>query len=62
LKALFIKVARRRVVLADSSKVGKVSLAKVAEVNQIDLLITDWAADTNEVNALREAGLEVQLV
>ncbi|MGD8399767.1 MAG: DeoR/GlpR family DNA-binding transcription regulator [Bacillota bacterium] len=62
LKALFIKVARRRVVLADSSKVGKVSLAKVADLNQINLLITDWAADANEVNALREAGLEVQLV
>jgi DeoR family transcriptional regulator of aga operon len=62
MKALFVKVARRRVVLADSSKIGKVSLAKVADLNQIDLLITDWAADTNEVKVLREAGLEVQLV
>ena len=30
MKALFLKVARRRVVLADSSKIGKVSLAEVA--------------------------------
>jgi DeoR family transcriptional regulator of aga operon len=62
MKALFMKVARRRVVLADSSKIGKVSLAKVADINQINLLITDGAADTKEVDALREAGLEVQLV
>jgi DeoR family transcriptional regulator of aga operon len=62
MKALFMKVARRRVILADSSKIGKVSLAKVADLNQIDLLITDGAADTKEVDALREAGLEVQLV
>jgi DeoR/GlpR family transcriptional regulator of sugar metabolism len=34
----------------------------VADLDQIDLLITDWAADANEVKALREAGLEVQLV
>jgi DeoR family transcriptional regulator of aga operon len=62
IKTLFMKVARRRVVLADSSKIGKVALAKVADLDQIDLLITDWAADANEVKALREAGLEVQLV
>jgi DeoR family transcriptional regulator of aga operon len=62
LKALFIKVAQRRVVVADSSKIGKVSLAKVADLDRIDLLITDRAADADEVKALREAGLEVRLV
>jgi DeoR family transcriptional regulator of aga operon len=62
MKALFLKVARRRVVVADSGKIGKVSLAKIAALNQIDLLITDRGADANEVAALREAGLEVRLV
>ncbi|HET6439480.1 MAG TPA: DeoR/GlpR family DNA-binding transcription regulator [Anaeromyxobacter sp.] len=62
IKALFVRAARRRVVLADSTKVGKIALAKFAEVSDVDLLITDQGADSREVDALREAGLEVRLV
>lgn len=62
IKALFLKAARRRVLLADSTKIGKVALAKFADVEQIDLLITDHGADPEEVAALRERGLEVRLV
>lgn len=62
MKTLFLKQAQRRVVLADSGKVGKVALAMVAEISQIDLLITDRAANPQEVAALREQGLEVRLV
>jgi DeoR family transcriptional regulator of aga operon len=62
IKALFIKAARRRVVLADSTKVGKVALAKVADVKDIDTLITDHEADPRELDLLREHGLEVVLV
>jgi DeoR family transcriptional regulator of aga operon len=62
IKALFVRAARRRVLLADSTKIGKVALAKFADVEQIDLLITDRGADPDEVSALRERGLEVRLV
>jgi DeoR family transcriptional regulator, aga operon transcriptional repressor len=62
MKALFVKNAHRRVVLADSTKVGKVALAKVADVGEVDILITDRAADRDEVVLLRERGLEVVLV
>ncbi len=62
MKALFVKAARRRVVLADSSKIGQVALAKFAELDEIDLLITDAAADPEAVAAIREKGLEVKLV
>ncbi len=62
MKALFVKAARRRVVLADSSKIGKVALAKFADVQEIDLLITDVGADEDDVAAIREKGLEVKLV
>jgi len=62
MKALFIKNAHRRVVLADSTKVGKVALAKVADVEDVDILITDRAADRDEIALLRERGLEVVLV
>jgi DeoR family transcriptional regulator of aga operon len=62
MKALFVRAARRRVVLADSSKVGKVALAKFADLNEIDLLVTDVGADKEDIAAIREKGLEVKLV
>lgn len=62
IKTLFVKKAQRRVVLADSAKVGKVALAKIAEIGEIDLLITDRAANPQEITALQEQGLEVRLV
>lgn len=62
MKALFVKAARRRVVLADGSKIGKIALAKFADLSEIDLLITDAGADEAELAALREKGLEVKVV
>jgi DeoR family transcriptional regulator of aga operon len=62
MKGLFIRAARRRVVLADSSKIGKVALTKFADLEDIDLLITDRSADEAEVAALRERGLDVSQV
>jgi DeoR family transcriptional regulator of aga operon len=62
MKALFVRAARRRVVLADSSKIGKVALAKFADLSEIDLLITDLGADEDDVAAIRDKGLEVKLV
>ena len=62
IKAMFVQAARRRVVLADASKIGKVALAKFAELRDVDLLITDQGAEPGEIAALREAGLEVRLV
>src|SRR5512140_3111876 len=62
MKALFVKASRRRVVLADSSKIGKVALARFADVQEIDLLITDVGADEEDVAVMRAKGLEVKLV
>ena len=62
MKALFVSAARRRVVLADSSKIGKIALAKFAELSDIDLLITDEGADREELALLQEKGLEVKVV
>lgn len=62
MKTLFMKAARRRVVLVDSGKIGKVALAKVANLDQVDLLITDTGADAHAIATLRETGLEVKLV
>ncbi len=62
LKSIFLKAARRRVVLADSSKIGNIGLVKIAEIDQIDLLITDKQADAKEIVSLRQKGLQVTLV
>jgi DeoR family transcriptional regulator of aga operon len=62
LKSIFLKTAERKVVLADSSKVGNIGLVKIAEIEQIDLLITDKDADPQEIEALRQKGLKITLV
>ena len=62
MKSLFVKAAKRRIVLADSSKIGKIHLAKVASISEIDLLITDKNADRDELQMLREEGLDIKLV
>lgn len=62
LKSLFLKAAQRRVVLADSSKIGNIGLVKISDIEQIDLLITDKQADAKEIASLRQKGLKVVLV
>jgi len=60
-KSRMIRAGRMAVVLADSSKLGAVTLAHVAAPDEVDLLITDDQAPAAEVEALRSAGLEVRL-
>jgi DeoR/GlpR family transcriptional regulator of sugar metabolism len=62
MKTLFIKSSRRCVVLADSSKIGNVSLARIGDLSEIYILVTDKKADPVEVTLLKEKGLTVQLV
>lgn len=57
-----IERAQRVVVVADSSKLGQVNLAKIADLRDVQLLITDSDAPPDQVQALRAGGLEVQLV
>ena len=60
-KQAMIRAARVSVVLADSSKLGAVTFAHVARPDEVHLLITDDAAPAAELEALRSAGLEVQV-
>jgi DeoR family fructose operon transcriptional repressor len=61
IKRLMPGSARRRILLADHSKVGTISLCKHADLSDIDLLITDTGLPETELRALRAAGLEVEL-
>src|SRR6201995_5081490 len=59
---VMIRHAQRAVLVADSSKIGKVTFARICPVADIHDLITDRAADPSAVRALTEAGVEVTLV
>lgn len=53
--------AQRTVVVAHSAKVGRVAFARIVPVAEIDTVLTDAAADPDEVAGLRAAGVEVLL-
>lgn len=60
--ATMLANARRTVVVADGSKVGRLTFAEVAPIQRISLLVTDASADPAEVAAIRAAGVEVVVV
>jgi len=57
-----VEHAQRVMVVTDGSKVGRVTLARMAEPSQIDLLITDTTADPEELDRLRAVGVTVHVV
>lgn len=57
-----IERAQKVVCVADGTKVGVATLARMADLEHVDLLITDTGAPAGEVDRIREAGVEVQLV
>ncbi len=61
IKRRMLQAARQRVIVADGSKVGRVELAYLCGVDEVDLLITDSSADPAVLNALRERELQVML-
>jgi DeoR family transcriptional regulator, aga operon transcriptional repressor len=59
---VMIQHAERAVLVADSSKIGKVTFARICPARDVSELITDRAADPGAVKALTEAGVQVTLV
>ena len=59
LKRRMLAAAHRRIVVADGSKLGRVELARLCSVEEIDLLITDASADDAMLSRLRERDVEV---
>ena len=54
--------ARRVIVVADGSKVGKAAFAQIAPLDRVNELITDDSADRGALGQIREAGVEVTIV
>jgi DeoR family transcriptional regulator of aga operon len=60
-KRSMLLAARRRVIVADGSKVGQVELARVCDIEEVSLLITDPTADPEAVAEITAAGCQVEL-
>jgi DeoR family transcriptional regulator of aga operon len=60
--SVMISHSRHVVLVADSSKIGKVAFARICEAAAIDELISDTGADAAAVKALSDAGVHVTLV
>ena len=59
---VMIEQARRVVVVADGSKIGRVAFAQICTLAQVDELITDRDADRAEVRKLSDVGVKVSFV
>jgi DeoR family fructose operon transcriptional repressor len=51
--------AEQIVVLADATKVGQERTVRFADLDDVDVLVTDEAIDTADAKAFEAAGLEV---
>lgn len=54
--------AQRVIVPVDGSKIGKVTLAKMVPLSEIDHLVTDSTADPRQVELIGAAGVQVHVV
>jgi len=54
--------ARTTIVLADASKIGRIALAAVCRLDEVDVLITDDRAPEDALAAIRARGTEVYAV
>lgn len=60
--ATLIDRANHTIVVADGSKVGRVLLARISGLDDVDELITDDTAEPTALDAIRAAGVEVTVV
>jgi DeoR/GlpR family transcriptional regulator of sugar metabolism len=61
-KNLVMQRARQTILLADSSKIGKVSFVKSGALEDLDVLITDAHASQKDVQKFRKKGIKVVVV
>jgi len=54
-----IKIAKKVIVVTDSSKFLKRSLALIAPISKVDILVTDSGISPKDQNELEDAGVHV---
>jgi DeoR family transcriptional regulator of aga operon len=62
IKTRMIHAARYTVVVADGTKVGKTSVARIAHIDEIDCLITTASADRDALAPIEDLGVDVTVV
>jgi len=60
--AILLRQSKHVVVLADSSKLGRVAFATICQLSAVHTLITDRDADPAELARLEAAGLDIRIV
>lgn len=55
----FLRIAKRVVVVADSTKLGLAAFARISDLGAVDVLVTDAAVTGAHARALELAGVEV---
>ena len=60
--AKMIERARRTIIIADGSKIGKDGFCTICPMDRIDLLITNQSASPEAVDRLREMGVNIKTV
>jgi len=60
-KRAMLLSARRPVVVADGSKLGEVEVAKICDLSEVSLVVTDASADPSILADLAAAGCDVQV-
>lgn len=61
-KTRMIQAASRTIVVADGRKVGKTSVARIVRINEIDHLVTTASASQEDLDSIRDVGVEVTVV
>src|SRR3954471_11129627 len=59
MNSLMVARARRVVIIADASKLGRHAFARICAVDRVNVLITDSGATPEQLRPFRDAGLEV---
>ncbi|WP_420177066.1 DeoR/GlpR family DNA-binding transcription regulator [Luteococcus sp. OSA5] len=57
-----IERAHRVIAVCDGSKVGRKTLARLATMDEVDVLVTDSSADPDELQQIRRRGVDVRVV
>lgn len=58
-KKRMLEQAKEKILLTDSSKIGKSNLVSAGNLSQIDVLITDWEIPYEDIANIRKLGVKV---
>lgn len=59
LKKTLIEAARKKIIVVDHTKIGRESFLRVADLREIDTLVTDKKADKDFIAGARRQGVEI---